>query len=268
MNLIDVHCHLNHAQFKEDLPEVIKRAQAVGIKIIIVSGVNTQANREVLKLSQQYPIIKASLGIYPIDALGLSEGETGLPRQPQPINLEEEFKFIEKNKDNIIAIGEIGMDFHWAGKETTGEKQADNFRKIIRFAKRIHKPIVIHSRKAEAECIQILAEEIPHQEIPVIMHCFSGKKVLINQSAALGHYFSVPPNIIKSDQFQTLVKIVPLTQILTETDSPWLSPFKDKKNEPSFVIETIKKIAEIKKITEEEVAGQIWANYQKVFLNK
>ena len=268
MNLIDVHCHLNHAQFKEDLPEVIKRAQDVGIKVIIVSGVNTNANHEVLKLAEKYPIIKASLGIYPIDALGLSEGETGLPRQPEPINLEEEFKFIEKNKDKVISIGEIGMDFHWASKESTGEKQADNFRKIIRFAKHINKPIVIHSRKAEAECIQILGEEIPNQEIPIIMHCFSGKKVLINQSAALGHYFSIPPNIVKSDQFQTLVKVVPLTQLLTETDSPWLSPFQGQRNEPSFVIETIKKIAEIKQLTKEQVADKIWQNYQKAFLQK
>lgn len=268
MNLIDVHCHLNHELFKDDLPEVLKRAQDIGIKVIIVSGVNTNANHEVLKLAQQYPIIKASLGIYPIDALGLSEGETGLPRQPQPINLEEEFKFIEQHKDQVISIGEIGMDFHWASKEETGAKQADNFRRIIRFAKRINKPIVIHSRKAEAECIQILGEEIPHQEIPVIMHCFSGKKVLINQAAALGHYFSVPPNIVKSDQFQTLVKIVPLTQILTETDSPWLSPVKEQKNEPSFVIETIKKIAEIKQLTPEQVADQIWENYTLAFLQK
>ncbi|MBI2662587.1 TatD family hydrolase [Candidatus Woesearchaeota archaeon] len=268
MNLIDVHCHLNHAQFKEDLPEVIKRAQEVGIKVIIVSGVNTSANHEVLKLAEKYPLIKASLGIYPIDALGLSEGETGLPRQPEPINLEEEFKFIEKNKDKIISIGEIGMDFHWASKEATGEKQADNFRKIINFAKRINKPVVIHSRKAEAECIQILQEEISTQEIPVIMHCFSGKKILINQAAALDHYFSIPPNIVKSDQFQTLVKIVPLTQLLTETDSPWLSPIKEQRNEPSFVIETIRKIAEIKQLTPEQVAVQIWENYQKAFLQK
>lgn len=268
MNLIDVHCHLNHALFKDDLPEVLQRAQAVGIKVIIVSGVNTNANLEVLNLAEQYPIIKASLGIYPIDALGLSEGETGLPRQPQPINLEEEFKFIEKNKNNILSIGEIGMDFHWASKEATGAKQADNFKKIIRFAKRINKPIVIHSRKAEAECIRILGEEIPHKEIQVIMHCFSGKKVLTSQAVALGHYFSIPPNIVKSDQFQTLVKIVPLTQLLTETDSPWLSPLKEQRNEPSFVIETIKKIAEIKQLTKEQVADQIWQNYQKAFLNK
>ena len=265
MNLVDVHCHLNHAQFKEDLPEVLRRAEQVGIKAILVSGVNPVSNKEVLALAQQYPLIKASLGIYPIDALGLAEEETGLPRQAVPINLEEEFHFIEKNKDKVIAIGEVGMDFHWAKKEQTYERQAENFRKIIRFAKKIRRPLVIHSRKAEAECVQILSEEIPPQEIPVVNHCFSGNKTELRKAAALGHYFSVPPNILRSDNFRTLVKIVDIQQLLTETDAPYLSPYPGQRNEPAYVLETIKKIAEIKGISAEDAAEQIWKNYRMVF---
>ena len=152
MNLIDVHCHLTHDQFKDKLDEVLLRAQKAGLKVIIVSGVNPQANREVLDLAKKHPkLIKASLGVYPIDALGLAAGDTGLPRQTEKINLEEELKFIEKNKDKIVSIGEIGMDFHWADKEKTYAQQAENFRKIIRFAIKIKKPIVIHSMKAEEE---------------------------------------------------------------------------------------------------------------------
>jgi len=267
MNLIDVHCHINHAYFKDQLAQVLKRAENAGVKAILVSGVNPPANREVLELVKKHPhILKASLGIYPIDAIGLAEGETGLPSQKEPIDLEQEFKFIEQNLEHVTAIGEVGMDFHWADKEKTIQQQADNFRKIIRFTIKIKKPIVIHSRKAEQECIDILAEEIKQHEIPVINHCFSGKKKIIQQAAALGHNFSIPANIIKSSQFQEMVKIVPLPQLLTETDAPWLSPFAEQKSEPAFVIESIRMIAKIKNLTEEAVAEQIWENYQRIFI--
>jgi len=265
MNLVDVHCHLNHEQFKPDFEEVIRRAEATGVRAIVISGVNPEANREVLQLVGKHSLLKACLGIYPIDALGLSEGETGLPRHPGKIDLESEFKFFEENKDQIVGIGEIGMDFHWATKEETYTAQADNFRKIIQFAKKIKKTILIHSRDAERECLEILGQEITSHEIPVVLHCFSGRKSLIREAAAKGYYFSIPPNIVKSSSFQALALVVDIKQILTETDAPWLSPFPGKRNEPAFVSETIKKIAEIKKISPEEVAKQVWENYLKIF---
>ncbi|MDP3734577.1 MAG: TatD family hydrolase [Nanoarchaeota archaeon] len=265
MNLVDVHCHLNHALFKDDLDQVLERARKAGLKALLVSGVNPVSNKEVLALAAKYPLIKASLGIYPIDALGMAEAEIGLPRQIVPINLEEEFAFIEKHKKDVLAIGEVGMDFHWAEKEKTYEKQADNFRRIIQFAIKIKKPLVIHSRKAERECLEILEQEIKNHQIPVVNHCFSGKKNLIMKAASLGHYFSIPPNILRSESFQSLVKMVDLKQLLTETDAPYLSPYKDKRNEPAFVVETITKIAEIKGMSSEDVAAQIWENYKKVF---
>ncbi len=266
MNLIDVHCHLNHELFKDDIDEVLDRARKGGVKRILVSGVNPAANKAVLEFVKKDPqLLKASLGIYPIDALGLQPDAVGLPHHQGPINLEEELAFIKKNLKQVTAIGEVGMDFHWANKEETLHQQAEIFRKIIKFAISIKKPIVIHSRKAEQECINILGEEIKNHEIPVINHCFSGKKAIIKQASALGHYFSIPPNIIKSSQFQELVKIVDIKQLLTETDSPWLGPFKDQKNEPAFVTESIKKIAEIKGLSVEEAANIIWENYVRVF---
>ncbi|MBI2152032.1 TatD family hydrolase, partial [Candidatus Woesearchaeota archaeon] len=231
MKLVDVHCHLNHEYFQSQMAEVLKRAEEAGVSAIVTSGVNPPANREVMELVRKHPLIlRASLGIYPIDALGLSEGETGLPRYPDKISLEEEFAFIKqaiyesKDKDGqdlVVSIGEVGMDFHWAKKEETFEKQASNFRKIIQFAISIKKPLVIHSRKAEKECLDILEEEIKNQEIKVDLHCFSGNKRLIERAAKLGYYFSIPPNIIKLQHFQTLVQMVDIKQLLTETDAPW-----------------------------------------------
>ncbi|MBI4151470.1 TatD family hydrolase [Candidatus Woesearchaeota archaeon] len=266
MKLVDVHCHLNHELFKEDIDTILGRARKSGVKAILISGVNPEANKQVLSfVEKDHSLLKASLGIYPIDALGIQPDGVGLPSHKGPIDLETEFSFLEKNNTKFIAIGEVGMDFHWASKEETYERQAENFRKIIRFAIKLKKPLVIHSRKAEEECVQILSEEIKEQEIPVVNHCFSGGKEVIRKAAALGHYFSIPPNIVKASNFQTLVKMVDIHQLLTETDSPWLSPIKEQKNEPAFVMKSIEKIAEIKQISIEAAASQIWKNYQKVF---
>ena len=265
MKLVDVHCHINHELFKCKLDAVLKRAKKAGVEAIVLSGVNPESNREVLKLSKEHNIIKASLGIYPTDALGMGSDETGLPEHKGKINIDNELKFIKDHLDEVTAIGEIGMDFHWASKEDTYTQQSETFRKIIQFAIKVKRPIVIHSRKAEQLCIDILEEEIKNKEINVVQHCFSGKKSQIRRAAALGHYFSIPPNICKAQNFQVLVEMVPLDQLLTVTDSPWLSPFKDKPNEPANVIESIKKIAEIKQLSIEETAGIIWNNYQKVF---
>ncbi len=260
MNLVDVHCHLNHSLFNKDLENVLDRAKLAGLKAILVSGVNPPENRHVLELSKKYPLIKASLGIYPIDALGLAANETGLLKHKGKINLDEEFAFIKKNIKHVTAIGEVGMDFKWADKETYQE-QADNFRKIIHFANEVNKPLVIHSRRAEKECLEILETEA---KIPVDLHCFSGKKKLVKKAIELGYYFSIPANIGKSQHFQMVVQLTPITQLLTETDSPWLGP-TDKRNEPSNVKQTVKEIAKMKCLSEEETAKQIWQNYQKVF---
>ena len=265
MNLVDVHCHLTHDLFKNDLDAVLARAKKAGVKAILVSGVNPTANKEVLKLIQKDPIMKASLGVYPIDALGLAGDATGLPLQTTPINLEEEFVFFNKNRDQITAIGEIGMDFHWATKEETQHRQEDNFRKIIRFAISIKKPIVIHTRKAEKECLDVLEEEIKNKEIPVNLHCFSGNKKLVHRAVALGYHCSIPANILRSSQFEIMVGIIPISQLLTETDAPWLTPYAGQQNEPAFVLESVKKIAEVKKIPVEEAAEIIWQNYGRIF---
>ncbi|PIN76454.1 hypothetical protein COV17_02385 [Candidatus Woesearchaeota archaeon CG10_big_fil_rev_8_21_14_0_10_36_11] len=264
MNLVDVHCHLNHALFKDDIDSVIQRAKDAGVKSIIVSGTNTESNKQVLELVKHDPILNISLGIHPIDALGLSEGETGIPKQLKPINIEEEFKFIEKNKSKILAIGEVGMDFHW--DKTHHAEQKEIFRKVCTFAVRIKKPIIVHAWEAEEECLDILEAEI-NGKVPVILHCFGGRKALITRGKELGYYFTVPPSILKSSNFQTLVKKVNLHQLLTETDAPWQSPLKDTKNEPSFVAKTIQKIAEIKGLSVQETAEKIWENYTDVFLS-
>jgi len=260
--LVDAHCHLTHEKLKDILPEVIRKAKERGVVAAITSGVNVPTNREVLELTKRYPdFVKCSLGLYPIDLLGLSGDEIGLARQTEPFNLDEELKFIEEHKDEILAVGECGLDYHWDKEHH--EQQKENFRKIVEFVKKINKPIIIHSRKAEADCVEILEKSGIRK---VLLHMFDGRKHLIKKAAELGYHFSIPTNVHKSQHFQIVVDLVNINQLLTETDAPWMGPNLGEPNEPANVAETIKKIAEIKKMDPKEVEKNIYMNYQRLFL--
>ena len=260
LKLVDVHCHLEHADFANDLDAVITRAREAGLKAIVVSGVNPATNIEVLDLCKRYPdILKCTLGIFPIDAVGLPADGTGLAKHEGKIDLDAQFEFIRKNTDKIVGIGEVGMDFHWDAEHHNEQKE--NFEKIISFVEKIGLPIVVHTRKAESECFSMLKNSSIKK---VVLHSFGGRKSLIKEAADLGYKFSVPANIVRSDSFQSLVKNVDLSRILTETDSPWLAPTPGR-NEPANVAKSIEVIAKIKGMTQEETALCIFKNYMEVF---
>jgi len=263
MKLVDVHCHLNQNSFKDNINEVIERAKKAGIKAIIVSGTNPLANRQVLEMKKIDPIIKISFGLHPIDALGLSEGETGIPRVEGKVDLEKEFKFIENNKDKIIAVGEVGLDYHWDKEHHQEQKEV--LRKVIELAIKVKKPLIMHTWDAEEDAINILEQEVKGK-VSVVLHCFVGRKSLVTKAMELGYYFSIPPSTVRTGNFNSLIKKVPMEQLLTETDAPWQSLIKGEINEPAYILETIKKIAEIKGISVEEAADKIWKNYEKLFL--
>jgi TatD DNase family protein len=257
--LVDVHCHLDFEGLKERLDSIILNAKNAGVKSIITSGIDPETNRLALEYAKKYDIVNASFGLYPIDALE-REGHIS-----KPFNVDEELKFLEKNKDKFICIGEVGLDL-FKGKDL--EKQKEIFAKILEVAKKLDKPVLVHSRKAELEALEML--EIYNMK-KVIMHCFTAKRSLVKRAYDDGYYFSIPPVIVRLQQFQQMVELVDINHILTETDAPFLSPYKNEDgswniNEPAFIIETIKKIAEIKKMDIKEVENNIWMNYQKVFL--
>lgn len=252
--LVDVHCHLDFPGLVERLDSVIENARKAGVRAIITSGVNPKTNKLALEFALKYDIVHASFGIYPIDALereGLAD---------EKIDIDEQLKFLEDNKDKFVCVGEVGLDLH-SGRDLEAQKKA--FVKILEMAKKLDKTVLIHSRKAEAEAIDVL-ESCSMKK--VVMHCFCGRKHLVKRAYDLGYYFSVPTNIVRLQQFQDMVEMVDINHLLTETDAPFLSPYKDKKNEPAFVVETIKKIAEIKGMTTEDVEKNIWMNYQRLFL--
>jgi len=260
MILVDVHCHLDDEYFKDKLDVVLKRAKEVGVKAIITQGVNHEKNQKILDLCKKDNIIKPAFGLYPLDATNVICNENAKDFSKSKTDVDTTLKFIEKNKHNIIAIGEVGIDFKFSDDE---KHQIENFNKIIQLAKKINKPLIVHSRKAEGLVLDLLEDA---KFFKVDMHCFSGKKALVKRGAEMGLLFSIPANIVKSSQFQTNAELLPMHTILTETDAPYLSPFSDKLNEPAFIEHAVTKIAEIKKLTPEETANQIFQNYQKLFL--
>ncbi len=157
MNLVDDHCHLTHELYKKELDAVLERAKNAGVKIIICSGVNVPTNREVLEMAKKYaPLVRCSLGVYPTDAAGMGTDEAGLSRQAEPFDVDKELEFIKEKKDEIAAIGECGLDYYWSKDPKIHKIMRDNFEKVIKAAEQIKKPMVIHTRKAEADCIDML----------------------------------------------------------------------------------------------------------------
>jgi TatD DNase family protein len=247
MVFIDVHCHLDFYD-DEKIEAIVKGARKANVGVIVNNGVNRKANRKVLELAEKYPEIKAALGLYPIDALKMSD-----------LEIEEEIKFIRMNKKKIVALGEVGMDFK-ENNET--EKQRKIFQKIINLALEIDKPLIVHSRKAEKEVIEMLEKNNVKK---VVMHCFSGNFKLVERIIANGWMLTIPTSVKNSEHFQRVIGITPIEQLLCETDSPFLHPNKEQNNVPANVVESYKKIAEIKNLDIEKVEKEIEKNFERIF---
>lgn len=237
--LVDVHAHLDDD--KIEINGVIKRAREKRVVCIITNGLNKESNRKGLKLEEKYDIVKAALGGYPGEVI--------------KEDVDSEIDFIRKK--NPFAIGEIGLD------KTCKEfnKQKEIFVKFLDLSKEMNRPVIVHSRKAEKEVLEILRG----YDIKVILHCFSGNKKLIKEAENRGYCFSIPCNVVRSEHFKNLVREVSISQLLTETDSPFLSPILGQINEPGNIGYAINEISKIKILEKSEVEKIIYINFQKIF---
>jgi len=251
MIIADVHCHLDYFEEKQ-CEEVLANSQKAGVKAIITNGTSPESNRISLELSRKNPIVKAALGLHP---QFIEKFDDSL--------IQNEINFIKEHKKEIVAIGEIGLDYHWVKDKALIKRQKKLFKIQINLAKELSLPIIVHTRDAESDSVEmILSSGIKK----VIMHCFSGSKKMIDEYFEKRFMFSIPTNIVRSRHFQMMAEMLPLSQLLTETDAPFLSPYEGKDNEPAFIKESIKKISEIKKMDENEVANILYSNYQKTFI--
>lgn len=249
---IDVHCHLDKL-IEEGITaeKAIKNAKAKKVDKMVVNGTDHSQNQIILELAKKHEEVLPALGIYPIDALKLSEKE-----------IDEEIEFIKKNKKLIFAIGEVGLDLKEEELHKTLDKQKKILTKFVELSIELKKPVIIHSRKAELHTIELL-ENLKAKK--VIMHCFSGKMSLVDRIAKNGWLLSIPANSHYSQQFQDVIKRVPIQNLLCETDTPYLHPLKEWPNEPANVIYSYKKIAEIKGIKLQEAEKQLEDNFNKLF---
>lgn len=229
---VDTHCHLDSRECN-DIERVIKNVEN---NIIIVSGYDDDSNKEVIDLIEKYPNVYGTIGIHP------SEVKTS--------NLSIIEKYV--NHPKVVGIGEIGLDYHY-GKEDK-ELQIDYFKKQIEIARKNNKTVVIHSRNAALDTLEIIAE---NPDVNYVMHCYSYSLEMAKQLLKYHVKFGIGGVLTfkNSKELKKVVESIPLEYLLLETDSPWLSPepFRGQKNEPKNVILVAQKIAEIKNISLEIV---------------
>lgn len=244
---IDVHCHFD---MLKDLDKRVSNMRKKNV-FCVAAGTKPLTNRKVLELASDFKEVKACLGIYPIDALAMTDDE-----------IDREIEFILSNSEKIVGIGEVGIDFK--EDEDNWERQKEIFVKFVKLSIELGKLIVVHSRKAEKECIEIL-EELGAKK--VVMHCFSGNFKLVRRIIENGWSLSIPTCVKHAEHFQKVIQEAPIEQLLCETDSPYLHPDKEFPNEPANVVESYKMIAKIKKLDLKEVERKIEQNFNKLFIN-
>ncbi|MCD6463944.1 TatD family hydrolase, partial [Candidatus Woesearchaeota archaeon] len=251
LNLVDVHCHIDFPVYhktQEWFKTFINTQIKSGVKAIVANSSSLQSNEAVLKLAREYEVIKPAMGLHPIHVHEVSQ---------------EEFqKLLDRiTQEKPLAIGEVGLDFK-EGKASKQE-QVNALEQFFAVAKKLNVPIILHSRGAEFDIASIV-ESFNYKK--TILHYFNGRKHLIKKLSEQGFYFSIPTNIVRLQHLQLMADMIPLQQLLTETDSPYLAPDKSMPfNEPRNVLITIQKIAEIKKLQPEQVAEQVFKNYKALF---
>ncbi|RJP59662.1 MAG: TatD family deoxyribonuclease [Deltaproteobacteria bacterium] len=251
--LVDSHAHLDLPEFDDDRSEVIKRAKESGIDYILNIGINSESCSKAIKLADSYDFIYASIGIHPHDAKDVDENTYAV------------LKSLANNK-KVLAFGEIGLDFY----RNLSPKgiQIKRFREQINLANELKLPVIIHNRDAHKETLKILKEE-GAKNLGGIIHCFSGNYSMAKSCIDMGFYISIPGTITfpKAGELQEIVKKLPLSKIMIETDCPFLTPvpYRGKRNEPSFVRYVAEKIASLKDTSLEEVAEITSQNFRSLF---
>lgn len=231
--MIDTHCHIDFEAFDDDREETIKRAKEK-LTAIINSGTSLEGNKEVLKLSKEYSnFLYPTFGFHPISSGQVSDEQLNLATG-----------HIKKHIDDIVAIGEVGMDYFYVKDKKERARQAEIFIKFVELANDYEVPLLIHARDCEKRAFSIVKE---YNNIPsVIFHCYSGSLKTAKKLIDEGYYTSFSTMICYSNHHQELAKEIPIENILTETDSPYLAPKRGDRNEPSNIEFVVKKLAEIK----------------------
>jgi TatD DNase family protein len=238
---------------------VIERAREAGVRAMLNIGTGEPESgsfERAVELAEWHEGIYTAIGVHPHDAKIYDEAA------------EERLINLVKNSKKIIGWGEIGLDFYY--DHSPQDVQRDVFRRQIRVARELDLPIIIHSRDADDETVQILTEECSHSDFRGgIMHCFGGTAEMAQKLMPLGFLISFAGNITfkKAENLREAARVVPLDKLLVETDCPYLTPvpFRGRRNEPALVVETAKYLAEFYSVSPEELAAQTTRNFTDFF---
>lgn len=248
MRLVDVHCHLDFDQYDDDREAVLAEC-GERMEAVINSGTNVERNRASLDLADRYGFVHATLGIHPTYIKDLQDGAVDTVEQQVRTHAEE-----------IVAVGEIGMDYHHVTEQDWRERQEDLLERMLGLAEELGLPVVLHTRDAEPRVMEILDGYDPDG---VVLHCFNGAPPLAEEAVDRGYRVSVSTQVLYSSRVQNIVEVVPLDHVTLETDAPFL--YRGERNVPWNVAESAEKIAEIKDVEPDEVGRVTTENAFDVF---
>lgn len=248
LRIVDTHAHMVDPAFDADRAEVLERARKSGVIAVVAVGETLADAERNLRLAEDFPILKPAAGLYP----------TYLDR----LEAEHMMAWIRQHHARLVAIGEVGLD-RWAVKEEKErETQVEIFRMFVRLAGELSLPLNVHSRSAGREAVRVLLGEGAQK---VQLHAFDGKAGSALPGVEAGYFFSIPPSVMRSRQKQKLVRRLPLSCLLLETDSPVLGASPGERNEPANACAVLDAVSEIKGLSREEVAEALLENTCRLF---
>jgi TatD DNase family protein len=251
---VDSHCHLDFPDFANELDGIVERAEAAGVGRIVTISTRVRRHPQVLAIAERFARIFCSVGTHPHNA-------------HEEIDITTDNLIEIARHPKVVAIGEAGLDYHY--DNSPKDAQELGLRTHIAAARATGLPLVIHSRECDDDMAKILEQESEQGAFPAVLHCFTGGRDLAMRAIALGHYISFTGILTfkNSAALRALAAELPSDRILVETDAPYLAPIpnRGKRNEPSFVVETAKVLAQARGVSPEDIAQQTTANFFRLF---
>jgi len=252
--LVDSHCHLDFPDYAGKVDEVMARAKAAGVGVCLSIGTELKRFPGVKAVAEKFPNVWCSVGVHPHEAeKELQDDEAALIR--------------EAAHPKVVGIGETGLDYYYEHSPRLPQQQ--NFRAHIAAARQTGLPVIVHTRDADDDTIDILRDEMGKGAFTGLIHCFTGTQKLADAALEMGFYISVSgiATFKNSTALRDVIKTVPLERLLVETDAPFLAPvpYRGKTNEPAFVVHTAKMLAELKGVPESQLAQATTENFFRLF---
>ena len=252
--LVDSHCHLDFPDYAGEVEGVMARARAAGVGVCLSIGTELSRFPGVRAVAEKFPDVWCSVGVHP------HEAEKELLGDAAPL-------LAEAGHPKVAGIGETGLDYYY--EHSPRQAQAANFRAHIAAGRQTKLPVIVHTRDADDDTIAILEEEMAQGAFTGLIHCFTGTQQLADAALRLGLYISVSgiATFKNSGALRDVIKTVPLDRLLVETDAPFLAPMphRGKTNEPAFVVHTARMLADLKGVSESELAAATTANFFRLF---